>query len=257
VPFQVAALHEPCAVLLQLREGQPRVPVVPPETGYPRASFRGSSVCPSALNLCLQPFIVAFDVSVVRSLSDFSSQDPPTLHVSQQLTHSTEPNLVFFDDPPSLMSTSINPRVLSSNRTHAQSLHYRFKSMTSGCGSLQLQLHFVTDGLLEHTTGTFIVSVPTWGKSDFEFHLLRESSTPSSLSHFDFSRQPTQCQPVNWDSIEHLSDHRSVVAAVELPSPFAIAFVSMMVVPPFDSRLEALISAIIGHFVCLLILLYL
>ena len=54
--------------------------------------------------------------------------------------------------------------------------------------------------------------------------------------YFDFSRQPLPCRPVNWDIVEQLSGHRALVAAVEIPSPFAIAFIPMMAVPPFESR---------------------
>jgi hypothetical protein len=108
--------------------------------------------------------------------------------------------------------------------------------MTSGCGTLQLQLHFVTDDRLEHTTETFLISVPTWGKHFLDFHLMQESDVPPSPPSFDFSGQPQQCKPVNWDIIDQLTDHRALVAAVELPSPFAIAFVPMFAVPPFESR---------------------
>ena len=239
VPYQVAALHEPCAILLQLHGLNTTVPVVPPDTGFPRASFRdnGGGACPSVTNVCSQPFVVSFEVSVVMTLSDPPEEELPTLHISQQLLHSSEPNIAFFYDPPNGHSSLVSPRLLSSHRPNIQSLQYSVKSMTSGCGSLQLQLHFVTDGQLEHTTETFIISVPTWGNKDFDFHLLQENPAAiSSAPFFVFSQQRLQCQPVNWDIIEQLSDHRAVVAAVELPSPFAIAFVPMMAVPPFESR---------------------
>ncbi len=236
VPYQVAALHEPCAILLQLHGLNTTVPVVPPDTGFPRASFRdnGGGACPAAANVCSQPFVVSFEVSVVMTLSE---EELPTLHIAQQLLHSSEPNIAFFYDPPNGHSSLVSPRLLSSHRPNIQSLQYSVKSMTSGCGSLQLQLHFVTDGRLEHTTETFIISVPTWGNKDFDFHLLQENAAAiSSAAFFDLSQQPVQCQPVNWDMVEQLSDHRALVAAVELPSPFAIAFVPMMAVPPFESR---------------------
>jgi hypothetical protein len=238
VPYHAAALHESCAVALQLREGQSRVPVVPPETGYPRASFRGSvgDECPSVNNFCYQPFIVTFQVSVLRTLSGPYGSELPMLHVSEQLLQSSEPNIAFVDDPPSGRSTLASPRLISSNRPNVQALQYNLHSMTSGCGTLQLQLHFVTDDRLEHTTDTFLISVPTWGKHFLDFHLLQESDVPSSPPSFDFSGQPLQCKPVNWDIIDQLTDHRALVAAVELPSPFAIAFVPMFAVPPFESR---------------------
>lgn len=241
VPYQAAALHESCAVALLLREGQPRIPVVPPDTGYPRASFRsnGGGLCPSVTDVCSQPFFVTFEVSVLRSPSDSSSQEPPILHVSELLTYSSEPNIAFFDDPPLGHSSVVSPRVLSTNRPTVQSLHYSLKTMTSGCGSLQLQLHFVTDGHLEHSTEEFVIGIPTWGKEVLDFHLLREAAAASPSPFFDLSMQPPPCRPVNWDEIEQLSDHRALVAAVELPSPFAIAFVPMMAVPPLESRAVA------------------
>ena len=248
VPYQVAALHEHCAILLQLDGLNTTVPVVPPDTGFPRASFRdnGGGACSSAANLCSQSFVVSFEVSVVMTLSDRPEEELPTLHISQQLLYSSEPNVAFFYDPPDGYSSLVSPRLLSSHRPNIQSLQYSAKSMTSGCGSLQLQLHFVTDGQLEHTTETFIISVPTWGNKVFDFHLLQENAAAvSSAPFFDFSQQPLQCQPVNWDIIEQLSDHRAVVAAVELPSPFAIAFVPMMAVPPFESRSALLICLVI------------
>jgi hypothetical protein len=154
VPYQAAALHESCFVALLLREGQSTVPVVPPETGYPRASFRrdGSSVCPSVTDICFQPFFVTFEVSALRSLPNTPGLDLPILHVSQQLMHSSEPNIAFVNDPPLGHSSVLSPLVLSSKRPNVQALRYSLKTMTSGCGSLQLQLHFVTDGHLEHTT---------------------------------------------------------------------------------------------------------
>ena len=62
VPYQVAALHEHCAILLQLDGLNTTVPVVPPDTGFPRASFRdnGGGACSSAANLCSQSFVVSF-----------------------------------------------------------------------------------------------------------------------------------------------------------------------------------------------------
>jgi hypothetical protein len=248
VPYQVAALHEPCAILLQLHGLNTTVPVVPPDTGFPRASFRdnGGGACPSAANVCSQPFVVSFEVSVVMTLSDPPEEELPTLHISQQLLHSSEPNIAFKHDPPNGHSSLVSPRLLSSHRPNIQSLQYSVKSMTSGCGSLQLQLHFVTDGRLELTTETFIISIPTWGNKEFDFHLLQDDAAAvASAPFFDFSQQPVQCQPVNWDTIEQLSDHRALVAAVELPSPFAIAFVPMMAVPPFESRSALSICVVI------------
>jgi hypothetical protein len=240
VPYQVAALHDSCATALQLREGQSTVPVVPPDTGYPRASFRGiiGGVCPSVTNICYRPFVVSFQVSVLRSPHDPSGEEMPVMHVAEQLMHSSEPNLAFVNDPPSGRSTLVNPRVLPSNRLGVQALHYHVQSMTIGCGSLQLQLHFVTDDRLEYTSETFLISVPTWGKEFFDFHLLQEFATPSSPpSHDDLSKKSPLCKPVDWDIVDQLTDHRALVAAVELPSPFAITFVPMFAVPPFESRL--------------------
>ena len=238
VPYQVAAMHESCSVSLQLGEGQTRVPVVPPESGYPRASFRGSvgGVCPSATNFCYQPFVVTFQVSVSRRLPDAPGEELPTLHVSEQLMRSSEPNIAFVYDPPSGRSTLARPRVLRSDRVGVQSLLYNVQSMTSGCGSLQLQLHFVTDDRLEYASETFVISVPTWGHQFFDFQLLQESISMPSPSFFEFGLQPPQCNPVNWDIVDQLTDHRALVTAVELPSPFAIAFVPMSAVPPFESR---------------------
>ena len=231
-------MHESCSVSLQLGEGQTRVPVVPPETGYPRASFRGSvgGVCPSVTNFCYQPFVVTFQVSVSRTLPDAPGEELPTLHVSEQLMRSSEPNIAFVNDPPSGRSTLARPRVLRSDRVGVQSLLYNVQSMTSGCGSLQLQLHFVTDDRLEHASETFVISVPTWGHQFFDFQLLQESISMPSHSFFEFGLQPPQCNPVNWDIVDQLTDHRALVTAVELPSPFAIAFVPMSAVPPFESR---------------------
>jgi hypothetical protein len=238
VPYQAANLHEACSVPLHLRERQSKVPVVPPDTGYPRASFRnnGGGVCPSVTDVCSQPFFVSFEVSILRHFVSTPGQELPILHVSQQLMHSSEPNIAFFDDPPVGQSTLVSPRILSNNRPAVQALQYSLKTMTSGCGSLQLQLHFVTDGHLEHTTEEFVMSIPTWGKEVLDFHLLQETATASPSPFFDLSMHLSPCRPVDWDVIEHLSDHRALVAAVELPSPFAITFVPMMAVPPFESR---------------------
>lgn len=73
------------------------------------------------------------------------------------------------------------------------------------------------------------------GQIYFDFYLLQEPA-PFPVPSFDLSRQPPQCKPVDWDTVEQLSDHRALVAAVELPSPFALAFVPMMAVLPFESR---------------------
>ena len=236
VPYAAAALHESCPIMLHAREGHD-IRVVPPETGYPRASFRGSGggVCPSVTNVCSQPFFVTLQVSVLWQRSDVPDKELPVLHCSDQLMRSTEPNLAFVDDPTSMHSTIVSPLVFSSERPNVQSLQFSLKLVTGGCGSLQLQLHFVVDGHLEHTTDTFIISVPTWGKDIFDFYLLQEPA-PFPVPSFDFSRQPPQCKPVDWDTVEQLSDHRALVAAVELPSPFALAFVPMMAVLPFESR---------------------
>jgi hypothetical protein len=240
VPYQVADLHDSCATALQLREGQSTVLVVPPDTGYPRASFRGitGGVCPSVTNACYRPFVVSFQVSVLRTPSNPSGEELPTMHVAEQLLHSSEPNIAFVNDPPSGRSTLVNPRVLPNNRRDVQALQYHVQSMTSGCGSLNLQLHFVTEDRLEYTSETFLISVPTWGKGFFDFHLLQEQVTPYSPPHGDFSKKSPLCKPVNWDIVDQLTDHRALVAAVELPSPFAIAFVPMFAVPPYESRLE-------------------
>jgi len=151
--------------MLHAREGH-GIRVVPPETGYPRAFFRGSGggVCPSVTNVCSQPFFVTLQVSVLWQLSDVPDKELPVLHCADQLMRRTEPNLAFADDRTSMHSTVVSPLVFSSERPNVQSLQFNLKLVTGGCGSLQLQLHFVVDGHLEHTTDTFIISVPTWGK---------------------------------------------------------------------------------------------
>jgi len=242
VHYAAAALHEPCAIVLHPSDDH-SIRVVPPETGYPRASFRGSSagVCPSVTNLCSQPFVTTLEISVLWKRSDVPDKELPVLHCSEQLMRSTEPNLAFVDDPPNMHSSIVSPRVFSSQMNDVHSLQYSVKLMTGGCGSLQLQLHFVVDGHLEHTTDTFFISVPTWGKNVLDFHLLQEVAAFPAPA-FDLSKQPPQCNPVDWDTVEQLSDHRALVAAVELPSPFAIAFVPMSAVPPFESRCLFLLS---------------